>query len=167
MSGSLERKEDWDMLRTSLRGVAFGLALVLATASLSPDLAEAGKNRRHKGHPHKGRSKHRVVEHHAYPQKNCGYRSKTVYREVHHHGSNVGAFLGGVAVGAIIGTHVDRCPPPPPPPRRVWVYDCDPCGYHSSSYDGWTNHLVVVHDVPRCDIAVHYPPNYSGHWEGW
>ena len=154
------------MFRTSLKGVAFGLALVLATAALSPDFAEAG-NRRYKSHPNRGRGNQRVVEHHVYNQNNCDYRSQTVYRDYHHHGSDVGAFLGGVAVGAIIGTHVDRCAPPPPPPRRAWVYDCGPCGYHNQSYDGWVNHLVVVHDVPRCDIAVSYPPNYCGHWEGW
>ena len=51
------------MFKTPRKGVAFGLALVLATAFLSPGLAEAGgKNRRHKSHPNKGRGNHRVVE---------------------------------------------------------------------------------------------------------
>ncbi|HEX7879471.1 MAG TPA: hypothetical protein VF720_08680 [Candidatus Eisenbacteria bacterium] len=158
------------MFRTSLRGVAaFGLALVLATASLSPGLAEAG-NRRYKSHPKKGKGNQRVVERHVYHETSNHYYDNHDYHG-HSHGSSVGAFLGGVAVGAIIGTHANSyCappPPPPPPPRRVWVYDCGPCGYHNRSYDGWVSHLTVVHGVPRCDIAVSYPQNYCGHWEGW
>jgi|GEM_PF-2573229 len=149
------------MSTTSLRGVAFGLALVLATASLSPAIAEAG-NRRNKHHRNNGRSHHRVVE-----RRDHHDRDYDRYRNRSQCNSNVGTFLGGVAVGAIIGHHTDRYPPPPPPPRRAWTYDCDPCGYHNQSYDSWVVHLTVVHEVPRCDIAASYPPNYCGHWEDY
>ncbi len=143
------------MSTTALRGMAFSLALVLAIASLSPTIAEAG-NRKNKHHRNNGRNQHQVVERRVYYSN--GHSSCA---------SNVGSFVGGVVVGAIIGNRVDRYPPPPPPPRRAWTYDCDPCGYHNRSYDSWVTHLTVVHEVPRCAIAESYPPNYSGHWEEW
>ena len=171
------------MSRTSVRGVAFGLALALATAAFSPALAEAGNGNRGRGNHGKG-AKHKSsysVKHQShggsYQTRGKTYRNYSTPRHhvvthhdyVHHdhHGSEVGAFIGGLAVGAIIGTHVDHYAPPPPPPRRVWYYDCGPCGYHAPGYDRWVEHLVVVHHVPHCDVATYYPPRYRAHWVGW
>lgn len=135
------------------------LVFVLGAGILTPALAEAGDRRHRKGgRHHRSRPVHveRKVVHH-------------YYRHDHHHGrgSDVGAFLGGVAVGTILGHVADRCPPPPPPPRRVYVYDCGPCGFRAHDYGAWSSHLVVTHHVRRADLDTCYPPYYGGYWEEW
>lgn len=88
----------------------------------------------------------------------------------HHHGSGVGSFLGGVALGAILGGHPHVwCGPPPPPPRpymhRVYVYDCDWCDCQFRNYDAWVMHLVDYHGIPPYEIDEYFPPYARGHWE--
>jgi hypothetical protein len=86
----------------------------------------------------------------------------------HHGGSGVGSFLGGVAIGAILGGHPHHwCAPPPPPPQvyRIYVYDCDWCRWQFRDYDDWVEHLIDYHGVPGYDIDRYYPPYARGHWE--
>jgi hypothetical protein len=98
-------------------------------------------------------------------------------RRSHHHGghSDVVPFIGGLAVGAIIGSHAghshghgEYCPPPRPRRhvvRRVYVYHCDCCDSRYRSYDSWTEHLVVAHHVPSYEVHDYYPQNDGGYWE--
>jgi hypothetical protein len=101
-----------------------------------------------------------------------GYRERPVYREYrndrrYHRGSGVVPFLGGLAIGAIIGGHsYNYCPPPPPPVvQRVYVYDCPWCPFQVGDYDAWVAHLMEVHRVPGYQINDYYPPFSRGHWE--
>lgn len=140
------------------RRAAWALVLVLGAGMLTPALAEAGNGRHRKGkRNHRSRPVHveREVVHQHY--RHDRYRDR---------GSNVGAFLGGVAVGTVLGHVADRCPPPPPPPRRVYVYDCT-CGYQAHDYGSWSSHLVVTHHVRRADLDTCYPPHYGGYWRDW
>lgn len=78
-------------------------------------------------------------------------------------------FLGGLAIGAIIGNNSPNyCPPPPPPViRQFYVYDCGWCAGRYLDYDAWLEHLIVVHGVPAYDIDGRYPPFTCGHWEAY
>jgi hypothetical protein len=101
------------------------------------------------------------------------YRSKRHYGSTHRHydgcghrgGSGIGPFVGGLAVGAIIGSSVNSCPPRRHVVHRRYVYHCDCCDYRYRSYDSWTEHLVVHHRVPSCDVRDYYPEYDGGYWE--
>lgn len=96
---------------------------------------------RHQGRSHEGSQRHRSRE---------GNESVIV------------PFLGGLVLGAILGNASASSRS-----ERRYVYDCDPCGGHYGSYDGWSDHLVQVHEVPSCDVAGYYPEHQGGHWESY
>jgi hypothetical protein len=73
--------------------------------------------------------------------------------------------VGGLAIGAIIGSRA-YCPPPTRRVvERVYVYDCGYCDGYYRDYNVYSTHLVRVHDVDRCDLAEYYPPHHGGYWE--
>ena len=135
------------------RGLSGVLALTLLTSPLLAMTAEAGGHGRSRGRRSRGcRQETRVV-----------YVEKSRHRHHHDGDSDIVPFLGGVVLGAILGnaSASSRCV------ERRYVYDCDACGRHYGSYDGWTSHLVTVHDVPSCDVREEYPEYQGGYWENY
>lgn len=149
---------------------ALALVLSLVAAPGLPTGAEAGgRNKREKptrnysppSREHRGRSE--------------APRTRYDRPDRHHHergrdrDSRFWPFVGGVVVGAVIGSHYDApvyCAPPRPVVRaRIFYYDCDACDYRGVGYESFCDHMVFQHRVSRCDVTRWYRPYEHGYWE--
>ncbi len=145
------------------KALVASLALSVLAGSLSAVTAEAGPKYR-RGERRVERKHERRYERHHARHHHQDRRVTVVHRDARHrHGPAVVPFLGGVAVGAIIGSQ--RSCPPPPPRRRAYVYECGYCDGDYRDYAVYIDHLIIVHHVDRCDIDRYYPMYAGGYWE--
>ena len=142
------------------RGLSLVLAMTMLTSPLMALTAEAGNgNGRGRGRGN-GRWKNARQERVCRTESRRVYRTDTrhVYYHHDHDNDSIVPFIGGVVVGAIIGSAARSRS------ERCYVYDCD-CGRHYRDYDSWTEHQVIVHNVPSCDVEDDYPVCQGGHWD--
>ena len=142
---------------------ALALALSLIAAPMLTTGAEAG-HRRYRG----DRTRAYCPPPREY-RVSCEAPRHRSHHRGRHHESGFWPFVGGLAVGAVIGSQYDqpvRCEVPRPVIRaRIYIYDCDACDYRGVGYEAFCDHLVFEHHVSRCDVTRWYRPYANGYWE--
>jgi hypothetical protein len=167
------------------RGLSIAVALAVLTAPVMAGTAEASHSKYRKAKrqqtSYQNRSGGKHYSNRSYSKRQSSRRSSPRHYEGRRNSrrghSDVVPFIGGLAVGAIIGSHAGHshghggyCPPPRPRRhvvQRVYVYHCDCCDTRYRSYDSWTEHLVVAHEVPSYEVHDYYPQNDGGYWEDY